>query len=43
MSPLLVTLIAIAATGLLAWFLCEWVVARRFGSNDNDPGGDVTV
>ena len=36
MSAFLITVIAIFAVGLLAWFLCEWIVVRRFGRTDGD-------
>ena len=42
MSALIITIIAIAAVGLLAWFLCEWIVVRRFGI-DEDPDDGLSA
>ena len=36
MSPILITAVSIVGAALIAWFVCEWIVGRVFGSNDQD-------
>lgn len=36
MSSTLITIIAVLAVGLLAYFIGEWIVRRVFGANDED-------
>ena len=35
-SPTVITVIAIVAMGLLGYFIAEWLVRRRFGSETDE-------
>ena len=36
MSSTFITIIAVIAVGLLAYFISEWIVRKTFGGSDED-------